>query len=64
MGLDPEPYGLHSAQVGGCECLDMKDVDHDDMEILAGWAAGSRMPAHYCKKAMRKWSRHASKLNM
>jgi hypothetical protein len=64
LGLDPEPYGLHSARVGGCECLDGADVDEDDMIILAGWAAGSKMPTHYTKAAKRKWSRHATKLNM
>jgi hypothetical protein len=64
MGLDPEPYGLHSARVGGCECLEGGDVDKEDMIILAGWAAGSKMPTHYCKKAQRKWRKHAAKLNM
>jgi hypothetical protein len=64
MGLDPEPYGLHSARVGGCECLDGEDVDKGVLEIMAGWAAGSRMPEHYCKEALRQWSRHATKLNM
>jgi hypothetical protein len=64
MGLDPEPYGLHSARVGGCECLEGGEVDKEDMVILAGWAAGSKMPTHYCKKAQKKWRKHAAKLNM
>jgi hypothetical protein len=64
MGLDPEPYGLHSARGGVCEWLDGEDVDKGGWEIMAGWAAGSRMPEHYCKEALRQWSRHATKLNM
>jgi hypothetical protein len=39
-------------------------VDKEDMIILAGWAAGSKMPTHYCKKAQAKWRKHAAKLNM
>jgi hypothetical protein len=62
LGVNPEPFGLHSARVGAMKYLENGDMSDPDMAYIAGWALGSKMPKHYAKTAMLKFLKAAKKL--
>ena len=59
MGLDPAPYGLHSARVGGAQYLENGRFSGDDLGIVGGWGPNSVMPARYAREALGKRVRAA-----
>jgi hypothetical protein len=62
LGIDPEPFGLHSARVGAMKYLENAEISDPDMAYIVGWASGSAMPKHYAKTAMLKFLKAAKKL--
>jgi hypothetical protein len=62
LGVNPEPFGLHSARVGAMKYLENAEISDPDMAYIVGWASGSKMPKHYAKTAMVKFLKAAQKL--
>jgi hypothetical protein len=64
LGLDPGPFGLHSARVGAMKYMENADISVPDMAYIAGYAEGSDQPTHYAKTAMGKFLKAARKLTL
>jgi hypothetical protein len=62
LDFDPEPYGLHSARVGGMEYLEEGKISVADMNFVVGWAEGSVMGSHYARASMAKYLAVARRL--
>jgi hypothetical protein len=62
LDYDPEPYGLHSARVGGMEYLEDGKISKEDMAFVVGWSEGSIQPEHYARAAMAKFLAVARRL--
>jgi hypothetical protein len=62
LGVDPAPFGLHSARVGGTKYLENADMSDPDMAYVIGWAEGSVQPKNYAKTAMAKFLKAGRKL--
>jgi integrase len=62
LDVDPEPFGLHSARVGGTKYLENADMSDPDIAYVIGWAEGSVQPKNYAKTAMAKYLKAARKL--
>jgi hypothetical protein len=55
LDVDPGPYGLHSARVGGAKYLQAAQMSVEDRNRVVGWAEGSTQPENYAAADMAKF---------
>jgi hypothetical protein len=53
-GLPGLIFGLHSGRVGGAHALHAEGWDDPDVGAYGGWTPGSREPAKYPRRALRR----------